>query len=64
MRMAKKTVGEVAAPLTAWVGGEVDAGAGAALESECLARLTPLVASGFLRLAAGTEPPAGWAVPS
>jgi hypothetical protein len=59
-----RTVGAIAATLTAWAGGEADAGACAALEAECLARLTPLVASGFLRLAPETVPPAGRAAPT
>ena len=50
----QRTVVAIAAELTPWLGGELDADGQAALESECLARLTPLIASGFLRLNSGT----------
>jgi hypothetical protein len=53
-----RTVAAIAAELAPWAGGDIETDGRAALESECLARLTPLVASGFLRLAGGTVPPA------
>jgi hypothetical protein len=57
-----RTVAAIAAALTPWLGGELDAAGRSALEPECLARLTPLVASGFLRLASEAAPPTGGGV--